>query len=265
MKIAHLSDIHFGRIANPHILDALHADVEAAGVDLVAVSGDLTQRALHGQFKAAVTFLERFSAPQIVVPGNHDVFPWWRIFSRLKKPVARFQQYFGSDLIRSFQAPGCSLLAVNSAHGWTIKGGKLEPAMQQAINSFFSQQENGAFKILVLHHHLIFIDALKPHDICEFGPDTHALAIEAGVDLILCGHLHVSHVETPAGNNHKLPVIASAGTATSDRGRRSNKLRNFYNLIEVEQHHFTIIEREYESVERTFVAAKETQVSRRYL
>ena len=262
MRIAHISDIHFGRIANPHILDALFEDIQSHAVDLVAVSGDLTQRALHSQFKAAAAYLDKFSMPVIVVPGNHDVFPWWNPVSRLRCPVARYQKYFGEDLLPSFEGDGFALLGINSAHGFTIKGGKITPAVLRAIKDYFENLPHQVFKVLMLHHHLIPIDALDPHDISIFGPNTHQVATDLGIDLILCGHVHVSHVETLGRETDNKPVIASAGTATSDRGRRSNRNRNFYNLIEINAAQFTINERTYQADEQRFSEARQTIVQR---
>ncbi|MGA0256011.1 MAG: metallophosphoesterase [Rhodothermales bacterium] len=62
-RIAHISDIHFGRIAHPGIVDSLVDDINAAGVDLVVVSGDLTQRAFGHQFRAARRMLKALDAP----------------------------------------------------------------------------------------------------------------------------------------------------------------------------------------------------------
>ena len=256
MKIAHLSDIHFGRIAHASILDALVEDIEKAGVDLIAVSGDITQRARHSQFKDAVAFLGRLPVPQVILPGNHDVFPWWRPFSRIFRPVARFQKYLGEDLVRSFEMPGLALLGINSAHGLTVKGGKITPASIRTITRYFSDKDSDTFKILMLHHHLMYIDALMPHDISRLGPETLQAAIDAGVNLILCGHVHVSHVETLDSDNAKLTVIASAGTATSDRGRRTDKNRNVYNLIEIEPDRFTINQRAFHPLSVQFNTEK---------
>ncbi|WP_375211078.1 metallophosphoesterase, partial [Hyphococcus sp.] len=49
VKIAHLSDLHFGR-DRPELLDPLIRALNDAQPDLVAVSGDLTQRARDHQF-----------------------------------------------------------------------------------------------------------------------------------------------------------------------------------------------------------------------
>ncbi len=266
MKIAHLSDIHFGRISYPRVLDALVADVEGEGVDLVAVSGDLTQRALHAQFQEAADFLKRFSAPHIVVPGNHDVYPWWRPFSRIFRPVARFKSYFGAQLVRTFELPGLAFMGINSAHGLTIKGGKIAPLASEALTSFFGEQPPDAFKILMLHHHLVPLEALRPHDVSKLGPGAFRKAMDAGVDLILCGHMHVSHVgvshvET-LDSDYKTPVIASAGTATSNRGRRTNRKRNFYNLIEIYKDHFIVEERSYLVDEYRFITENKSRFER---
>src|SRR5436190_620540 len=70
--IAHLSDLHFGRI-DPATLQPLIDALQNIRPDLVAVSGDLTQRARIAQFKDAKAFLNCLPSPQIVVPGNHDL------------------------------------------------------------------------------------------------------------------------------------------------------------------------------------------------
>jgi len=70
--IVHLSDLHFGRI-DPLLPEPLVESVEAVRPDLVAVSGDLTQRARTEEFEQARAFLDALPSPQIVVPGNHDV------------------------------------------------------------------------------------------------------------------------------------------------------------------------------------------------
>ena len=76
-RIAHLSDVHFGKISHPAIVGSLVRRSERGGVDLVAVSGDLTQRARRREFPEAKGMLDPFDPPVIVVPGNHDVRAWW--------------------------------------------------------------------------------------------------------------------------------------------------------------------------------------------
>ena len=70
-KIAHLSDVHFGR-TDAVVVANLIEIVTELGPDLVVVSGDLTQRAKKKEFVEARKFLDALPGPQIVVPGNHD-------------------------------------------------------------------------------------------------------------------------------------------------------------------------------------------------
>ena len=70
--IVHLSDLHFGRI-DPAILRPLIEFISVARPDVVAISGDLTQRARTKEFVAAREFLASIPFPQVVVPGNHDI------------------------------------------------------------------------------------------------------------------------------------------------------------------------------------------------
>ncbi len=84
--IAHLSDLHFGK-EDPLAVEALVRDLDDTAPSLVAVSGDLTQRARPGEFAKARAFLAQLAAPRIVVPGNHDV-PLFDVVRRFASPSA---------------------------------------------------------------------------------------------------------------------------------------------------------------------------------
>ena len=71
--------------------------------DLVAVSGDFTQRARASQFAEARDFLHALPVPRLVVPGNHDV-PLYDVARRFLRPLARYQRFIagrsGADVRR---------------------------------------------------------------------------------------------------------------------------------------------------------------------
>ncbi|MEM8560145.1 MAG: metallophosphoesterase [Bacteroidota bacterium] len=256
-RLSHLSDVHFGRIDRPAVVDALVAEVNDAGMDLVVVSGDLTQRARRWQFLAARAFLYRFEAPVLVVPGNHDVPAWWHNpFARVFRPVRKYQRFVTGDLTPTFQAhrpglPPLAVLGVNSSHGLTIKGGLLQDPHRNEIASFFARQPPDAVRVLVLHHHLQRLVSLGDHDVARGGAKTLNVVADAGVDLVLCGHIHKSTVErvaveTSHGREQRI-VIASAGTATSNRSRESEgKRTNYYNWIALGADRFAIEERRFD-------------------
>lgn len=268
-RLAHLSDVHFGRIAHHGVVDALVEEVNREEMDLVVLSGDLTQRARTHQFRAARAMIDAFEAPTLVVPGNHDVRAWWHNpFERLFSSSSRFRRYIGEDVTPSFARSGLAVFGLNSAHGFTIKGGKIRPAHLEAMEAFFGAQPAAAFRVLVLHHHLLRLEALGSHDVARNARNALDVAGACGVDLILCGHLHTSHVEnvevvptsTPGGG-HRL-VIASAGTATSSRGRGADRQVNFYNWVTVEAAQFRIEERRFDPDGGRFEKARETTFER---
>ena len=94
--LVHLSDLHFGRI-DPQLLEPLATKIKEINPDVVAVSGDLTQRARSHQFREARVFLDTLPKPQIVVPGNHDV-PLYNVFSRFFSPLDKYRRYITEDL-----------------------------------------------------------------------------------------------------------------------------------------------------------------------
>lgn len=263
LRIAHISDIHFGKIAQPAIVDALVHEINGADVDLVSVSGDLTQRAKPQQFEDAAAMLSRLEADVLVVPGNHDVFAWWFPIRRLLDPLQRYHQYISDDPTPSYVANGVAVLGINSATGLTIKGGRIDGSQRDRMREFFTGRRDSSFNILVVHHHLSRIEALGWHDIARHSQHTLDVAADSGVDLILCGHLHISHIEPVEiiPGDHRL-VVASAGTATSSRGRKEHRRSNFYNLVTVETDHFLIEERRFDARSGRFIKDCETRFER---
>ena len=231
-KIAHLSDIHFGRIIRPEIVEVVVEEVNALAADLVVVSGDLTQRARPWQYEAAVAMLEAFTAPVMVVPGNHDVYPWWRPWLRLFRPLRRYKRYLTGALMPTFEGNAVAVLGINSAYGCTIRGGWIGDEERARIASFFAEQDAGVFKILVVHHHLIPVEGVGRGGVTRRGRPMLEVVAQAGVDLILSGHFHISYIEPVEVASRRL-VLVDAGTATSDRGPGPHHGANFYNVVSV--------------------------------
>ncbi|MEP0547946.1 MAG: metallophosphoesterase [Rhodothermales bacterium] len=264
-RLAHLSDIHFGKIAHERVVPALVEEVNDGGLDLVVISGDLTQRARTSEYEAARAMIDAFRPPVLVVPGNHDVRAWWHNpFERIFRSASRFRRFIGDDTTPSFAADGVAAFGLNSAHGLTIKGGKIRPRHLDRMRTFFEAQPPEAFRVLVVHHHLTRLRALGSHDIAHGAKKALQAAGSANVELLLCGHLHMSHVENVEIDVElgQRIVIASAGTATSSRGRGTNRDVNFYNHVCVWPDHFTVAERRFVADAGAFEPARETRFER---
>src|SRR6266480_3272383 len=96
--IVHLSDLHFGRI-DQRILAPLNHAVRAVSPDLVAISGDFTQRALRRQFADARASLDALPSPQLLFPGNPDS-PFYNSAARFRSPPPWNRRYIADVLER---------------------------------------------------------------------------------------------------------------------------------------------------------------------
>lgn len=264
-KVAHLSDVHFGRVSSSFVPEALVEAVHGHEVDLVAVSGDLTQRAWPWEFRRASRFLDRFEPPVLVVPGNHDVYPWWRPVARLTRPLHRFRTHINETLTPRFETDGLAVLGLTSAHGWTIKNGWIDEEDVEEMHAFFGAQPSGTYQVLVLHHHLLQLGRFRRHDIARRAQQALNAVERCGVDLILCGHLHQSHIERIRfGSSGSEVVVASAGTATSSRGRGEDIGINGFNLVEIEGDRARIEEHRFDPGARSFRPYRRSEYERVY-
>jgi len=237
-SIVHLSDMHFGRV-NHQVISPLIDAITKINPDLVAVSGDLTQRARSHEFKEARAFLESLPKPQIVVPGNHDV-PLHNVFARFTQPLRKYRRYITNDLRPFYHDEEIAVLGVNTARSLTVRGGRINEAQVAWMRDRFGAADPGAVKVVVTHH---------PFDLPE-GHDERALVGRArmamehlascGADLFLAGHLHVSHT-THSATRYKIKghsaLVVQAGTAASSRGRGEE---NSFNVVRVDRPHIAI-------------------------
>jgi 3',5'-cyclic AMP phosphodiesterase CpdA len=122
-RIVHISDLHFGRV-NPMLIEPLLARITALQPAVVAVSGDLTQRATVEQFEEARGFLQRIPFPQVVVPGNHDI-SFWNVYRRFARPLERYRRYINAEAEPSYADDRLFLLGINTARSLAWKEGRV--------------------------------------------------------------------------------------------------------------------------------------------
>jgi 3',5'-cyclic AMP phosphodiesterase CpdA len=230
-SIAHLSDIHCGRV-NRLVISPLIATITRLAPDLVAVSGDLTQRARPREFKEARALLDRLPAPQIVVPGNHDI-PLHNVAARLLHPLREYRRYVTEDLRPFYADDEIAVLGVNTARSLTIKDGRINDEQVAWMRERFRASDPRVVKIVVTHHPF---DVPAGHDerdlVGRARTAMEALAV-CGADLFLAGHLHVSHTSRSATRyaiaGHSA-LLVQAGTAASARGRGEE---NAFNVLRI--------------------------------
>jgi 3',5'-cyclic AMP phosphodiesterase CpdA len=230
--IAQISDLHFGR-HSLQVCQDLHASIAQSQPDLVALSGDFTQRARHAEFAEARRFLDAIAAPKLVVPGNHDV-PLYNVFDRFLTPFAKYHHY-----VTPVGHPGglfcddeLAVLGLNTARRFTRKNGRLSLEQIAEVGRVFREVPPRAFKVLVTHHPLALPSGALEVELAGRSRLALETIAAAGVHLLLSGHHHraLSGEATELGSGGSVLVV-HAGTAISTRIRGLEA--NSYNLIRI--------------------------------
>ncbi|MGH8489630.1 MAG: metallophosphoesterase family protein, partial [Gammaproteobacteria bacterium] len=189
--VVHLSDLHFGQI-DEAILAPLVAFIHGIRPSLVAVSGDLTQRARSSQFEQARAFLETIRAPRIVVPGNHDV-PMRNLFARFFRPLAKYRRYITEDLAPFYRDEEMMVVGINTARSLTIKGGRINETQIASLCERLGDGGGEMIRILVTHHPFHVPEGGDEDDLVRCPPQALAKLGQCRLDILLAGHLHRSH------------------------------------------------------------------------
>ena len=236
--IVHLSDLHFGR-TRPEAVEGVLSAVRQLRPDLVAISGDLTQRARRGQFRAARQFLDALPSPIIVVPGNHDV-PLYNVLFRFTRPLVNFQRIVTEDLEPYYEDEELAVVGVNTARSLTFKRGRINARQVERIQERLCRLKDSVTKMIVTHHPFDVPEGHDERDLVGRAPLAMKMLARCGADVLLAGHLHVSHTGHTA-TRYKLEghsaLVVQAGTATSTRERGE---RNSFNVLRVSHPDITV-------------------------
>lgn len=248
--LVHLSDLHFGKV-DDELLAPLRATVEAIAPDLVVVSGDLTQRAKSEEFEAARQYLDSLPGPQIIVPGNHDI-SFYNVFRRFLQPLTRYKRYITDDLAPVHVDEEIAVIGINTARSLTFKDGRVNKEQMASMRATFAGLDKSVTRVVVTHHPFDLPQSADDDDLVDRAPMAMRAFADVGVDLLLAGHLHVSHAGNTAeryGIDDFAALVVQAGTATSTRGRGEvnsfNAIRIEAQRIEVDRYGWDVITKQF--------------------
>ncbi len=226
-RLLHLSDLHFGR-DRPELLDPLIEQVNGLAPDLVAISGDLTQRARDWQFMRAREMIDRIKAPCLVVPGNHDT-PLDNLFERVLMPWRRYRKWISCDLEPQIHDTDWSVVGVNSVNPLGWQRGRFSLGDIRRVQTCFAQTPEDAYRIVVAHHPLEHQPG-ETKRLTRGAQHARAELSRIGTDIILSGHLHSWYADTFAMVPDQTPAVLQihVGTSLSDRLRGEE---NDFNLL----------------------------------
>lgn len=260
----HCSDLHFGHPAVPEQYEAIEALIQDRKYDVVAVSGDVSQRARAGEFQRAREFLKKAErvSHTIVVPGNHDV-AWWLAplgFGDADKMFAKYRKYISHDLEPVLRVAGATFVGLNTSQGvtrhtltWNVRDisiiGQLTRTQIEHARAEFEHSRAGDARVVVMHHNPVKGELSQRHGLKHTQRILGAFA-EMHVDLVLCGHDHqeaVHYIE----HTRRGTVISTSGTISNrSRGGRPSSV----NSIRITEQEIEVSTLVWSNDQRDFVA-----------
>ena len=236
--VFHASDLHFGWPAVPEQIEAIEQIIQMKKYDVVAISGDLTQRARAGEFQRAAAFIRdaRKVSKVITVPGNHDV-AWWKAplgFGDKSRVYENYRKFIDRNLEPVLRVAGATFVGINTAHGvtrrtltWNLRDisiiGDIHKKQLDEAKGIVGKSPPKDARVIVMHHNPVRGELSQRHGLKNTQKILGAFA-EMGVDLVCCGHDHqesVHYIE----HTRKGTVISTAGTISNrSRGGRPSSV-----------------------------------------
>ena len=258
MRIGHVSDIHLSdrgryprngylpRDCDRHsvrLVQRILDDLEAAGVEHLVVTGDLTLSSEASEFERAAKLLRKWadSGKLTVVPGNHDV---WTAES---VKTARFLRMIGPDgrgmrrpepsyPFAALPAPEVAIVALDSAQFGEAPldtPGLLGSAQLQACRELVREHvKEGRAVLLALHHHLLLpreripSDALVARTPLQDADKLVRMVADLRIAGVLHGHRHCAFRVDIPGAAGPTPILC-AGSASRVAEEPIRRARGF--------------------------------------
>lgn len=218
--LALVADIHFG-CEDKAALAAFAAVLPDINPAAVVVAGDLTYRGHRHEFEAAEQWLATLKRPIVLAPGNHDV-PHYDLVSRFLSPFARYDRHMNDDGVQSFDDDVVSVVTINTARGVQARlnwaHGVISREQADAAAAMLTKAPPQAARIVVCHHPLVVPEGAPIKTSTRGGPEAAAALTNAGVDLVLTGHLHRPFAEPLPFGDRKTWSVGSGTLSHRQRG-----------------------------------------------
>lgn len=237
-RLLQFSDIHFG-VEHKRACAAALDYARSIPVDLILVTGDITQKGLPEEFAAAGVWIREMPAPRFVVVGNHDV-PFYSLSARLFRPWKAFEDATGHPAHDGeFVSDTLMVRGVTTARGWQVRPnwskGVIDLSQTRRAAEALRQAPVGALRILACHHPLIEMIGTPMTGDVRRGDAAAEIFAEAGVDLITTGHVHVPFA-IPIDLSDRCSYAVGGGTLS----RRERGAPPSFNRIEWTAHEIVV-------------------------
>lgn len=234
--LVQIADVHFGT-EHKMAINAAIAAVKAIEPDSIILCGDLTQRGKRVEFISSKEWLDNFDAPKLVVPGNHDT-PLMNMWTRMRSPFARYADYF-HEVSQPIALPQGMCVGLNTARGWQARRNWAEGSVNlsdlDAQLKIFKAHNVKPY-ILACHHPFLSPPKAPMITVTRRGILASKRIIDAGVELLLTGHVHTPSATVHRDKNGSYLAV-SAGTL-------STRLRDYppsFNVLYIDKGHIEVV------------------------
>jgi 3',5'-cyclic AMP phosphodiesterase CpdA len=205
MRFAHISDLHLcpDPVANPSVNDDANRMAERLaqdlagirdGLDLVVMTGDLTDDASSWSFGRFEELFRDLGLPMVTVPGNHD------------GPSGYHAHKTGSGLFagwdiseRVVEIGALRLLGIDTC----VEGATTGAIPEASLTHLEQELGTAGPPLVVVMHHPPFLPGLREFDEISALEGTERFAAllrgAAVPPTVLCGHVHRPYVAVHAG------------------------------------------------------------------
>lgn len=242
------------------LLEALRLDLRAQAPDHLALTGDLSNIALEGEWRAALAWIDMSGLPPdavTVIPGNHDAYVQAVVEARTFERM--FAAYMTNELPGDDRADypfvqfrdQVALVGVSSsvATGDLGAWGRIgEPQLARLEAALTSPALAGKVRVVLVHHPPVLHKPGEHRNLRDREAFAAVLA-RAGADLVLHGHDHEDQRADLAGPGGKrIPVIG--GGSASYTGGAERRAR--YNVYEIDGSTITMVGRAHDEAADSF-------------
>jgi 3',5'-cyclic AMP phosphodiesterase CpdA len=258
--LAHLSDPHLGPMPKPRlseligkratgflnwqrkrrfvhrgdVLARIVADLAAQAPDHIAVTGDLANISLAGEYAPARAWLESLGSPADVtlVPGNHDAYA---------RRTARHAQRHWGEYMRGDDGDGfpflrkrgpLALIGLSSAVPTAplMATGRLGSDQLQGLLALLEQCANeGLFRVVLIHHPPSSNRSRHFKRLVDGAALRETLA-RHGAELVIHGHDHVHSLTFVEGPRQRIPVLGVPSASEAPPGKHDPAGYNLYRV-----------------------------------
>src|SRR5215510_8125602 len=263
--LAHLSDPHLGPLPAPRwrellgkratgyvnwrrkrhlthrgeVLSRIVADLKAQAADHIAVTGDLVNISLAGEYAPARAWLASLGPPHDVtlVPGNHDLYV---------RTAAQYPRLSWSDYMRaddgdpSVDVPfpfvrrrgPLALIGLSSAVPTApfLATGRLGSGQIDRLAAALDRcDREGRFRVVLIHHPPLSKPSRRFKRLVD-GAELRTVLARHGAELVIHGHDHEHALIALAGPLRPIPVVGVPSASEAPPGKHCAG----YNLYRIE-------------------------------